>query len=219
MATVTEIISLNRSAKIRVKSYDGTYKNLATTTSRWIDLNDSYNRKQLNHHASIGQYLTINQAASSSNPSDRDLTVAQPYVAIKSLSKGSKVRVKGFRNSTEEYGFYDLGRLIKENPEDAVWINLGADDGNPDPNDGAYNRRQLNHHRSIGQYVQATNVNYVGIRALNRSVKIRVKDSSDNIVKLGTSGYVWINTGDRETLRLLNHHSAIGQWIVNEFND
>jgi hypothetical protein len=212
----TEIISLNRSAKIRVKTYTGEYRNLSTTTSRWIDLDDAYNRKRLNSHSSIGQWITIN--SNGGTPSEQDLTAASPYISVSALSISARVRVKGYRQNTEAYGLWDLGLLLKEDPSDRVWINLGADDGNDDPDDGRYNRQQLNHHRSIGQYVQSL-YDAVGIKALNRSARVRVKNSAGEIVELGTTGYTWINIDDRETLKLLNRHSSIGQWVANDFHD
>ena len=214
----TEIIALNRSAKIRVKTYDGTYKNLSTTTSRWIDLDDAYNRKRLNSHSSIGQYLTIESADGS--PTERDLTAVSPTISVRALSISARVRVKGFRNSDSVYGLYDLGLLLRTNPSDCVNINLGATvSGNDDPNDGLYNRTRLGDHRSIGQYVQSVNATTVGIRALNRSAGVRVKTSANAIVELDTASYSWIDLSDRQTLRLLNRHSSIGQWIANEFHN
>lgn len=210
---LTEVISLNRTARIRVKTYDGSYKNLSPEVSRWIDFDDAYNRKQLNHHSSIGQWIST--CSDTGTPSENTWF----GVAIRGLSVSARVRVKGWRDSTETYGLWDLGHVLRENPNDVIYINLGAYDGNNDPNDGRYNRIQLNHHRAIGQYVHSQVRDWAGLKALNRSVKVRVKDSNGNVSVLTTTGYTWLDLSDRAVLRSLNHHAAIGQWCVSEFWD
>lgn len=212
---LTEIISLNRSARIRVKTADGSYKNLSTKISRWVDLDEAYNRKNLNSHASIGQWLSTCSADESSDPQEKDWI----GVGVRGLHAGARVRVEGYLFSTDEYGLWDLGQLLSEDPSNGVWINLGSYDGNPDPNDGTYNRIQLNHHRAIGQYVQSQYTGSAGLKALNRSVKVRIKNSNGDLLTLGTSGYTWLDLTDLRVLESLNHHSAIGQWVVSEFWD
>ena len=220
MAAYIEIISLNRAAKIRVKNTSGAFVDLSFENSQWVNFDDPYNRKRLASHSSIGQYLTINSSTSDSHSGQsQDLTDDTPYVFVKALSKSSRVRVKGWRNNTESYGEWDLGLLLKEDVSDGVWINLGGDDGNDDPNDGLYNRKQLNHHRSIGQYIQALYSSFVGIRALNRTAKVLVDSDGTPTVATSSTGYTFVYINNRESLRRLNHHSSIAQYIVTDFYD
>lgn len=54
------------------------------------------------------------------------------------------------------------------------------------------------------------------IRALNRSAKVRVKNSSGNLVTLTVGTNTEVDIDDAVVQRQLNRHSAIGQWHMSE---
>lgn len=59
---------------------------------------------------------------------------------------------------------------------------------------------------------------YVALRALSRTVKIRVKDSSGSRVTLSNVNDTVVDLDDVEVRRALGHHSAIGQYVVSAAN-
>lgn len=60
---------------------------------------------------------------------------------------------------------------------------------------------------------------YVAIRALNRGVRIRVKNSAGNLVTLSNTTDTIVDLDDVAVRRQLGHHSSIGQYIVTAAND
>lgn len=205
MAQYVELISLNRNAKIRVKNSAGNYQQLLTTDSCWLRIDGTegaFNRKQLNHHSSIGQYLVV--GAGTSAGSSRNLLTTNVTVPLSGLNTAyngtnkSNVRVK------------DTGGNIVNLPvDDYVNVRVG---GNSDANRAIakYNRIQLNHHKSIGQWVHY----YCKLRALNRSVKVRYWDGDEYQTLSSTENSGWIDVNNEKTRRTLNHHSSIGQYLV-----
>ena len=206
MATHIELISLNRNAKIRVKNESGSYQQLSTTVGCWIDIDDVYNRKQLNHHGSIGQYLPIDYNSGGGNTPTNLLTTEKrvPLVGLNTAYNGtnkSNIRVKNVEGT-------DVSLLVDE----AIEVLVGGST-NDQRKIAAYNRRQLNHHRSIGQYTFGWGPSY---RALNRSVKVRLwnNDNEEYETLKSTENSNTFYPEDSElTRRTLNHHASIGQFI------
>lgn len=60
---------------------------------------------------------------------------------------------------------------------------------------------------------------YVALRALNRSAKVRIKNSAGTRVSLSTTVDTVVDLDDPDVRRQLGHHSAIGQYIVTAAND
>jgi hypothetical protein len=55
---------------------------------------------------------------------------------------------------------------------------------------------------------------YITVRALNRSAKVRVKNSSGATVVLSPTTDTTVDISDAAVLRQLGRHSAIGQYVV-----
>lgn len=213
MAQYVELISLNRNAKIRVKNSTGNYQQLSTTESCWLRIDGdgaegTFNRKQLNHHSSIGQYLVLD--GNTSPGTYRDLLVTDVSVYLLGLNTAyngtdkSNVRVKD-----------TSGEPVNLRVDQGTTVYVG---GSNDTNRAIarYNRKQLNHHTSIGQWVHA----YCKLRALNRSVKVRYWDGDEYKTLSSTENSPWINIGANEkTRKTLNQHSSIGQYIVVDWDD
>lgn len=58
----------------------------------------------------------------------------------------------------------------------------------------------------------------VAIRALNRGVRIRVKNTAGNLVTISNTADTLVDLDDVATRRALGHHSSIGQYIVTAAN-
>lgn len=213
MAQYVELISLNRNAKIRVKNSAGNYQQLSTTNSCWLRIDGdgadgTFNRKQLNHHSSIGQYLVL--SGNTTAGSSRNLLTTNVSVYLLGLNtayKGtnkSNVRVKN-----------TSGVPVNLRVDQGTTVRVG---GNNDANRAIarHNRQQLNHHKSIGQWAHA----YCKLRALNRSVKVRYWDGDEYKTLSSTENSPWIDIGANEkTRKTLNQHSSIGQYIVVDWDD
>ena len=102
--TYLGLISLHRSAKIRVKQYGGDFVNLHPTNVTWVNTTDPYNLKQLNHHTSVNQFLSIgqwNNLACGEEPPTTDLTTDPWWLPIRTLNDTARVRVKGWQYDPE----------------------------------------------------------------------------------------------------------------------
>ena len=191
--TYLGLISLHRSAKIRVKQYGGDLVNLHPTNVTWVNTVDDYNTTQLNHHSAVGQYLVIGQWSSidcGPNPPETDLTQDPWWIGLRTLNDTARIRVKGWQydpeTDTNSYGYHNL------RPDRTTTIYIGYvpydDDGayergQDDENDWQHNLRQLSHHNSIGQYVIADSGGWVAIQGLNDSAGVRTYDSNYNIFR------------------------------------
>jgi hypothetical protein len=60
---------------------------------------------------------------------------------------------------------------------------------------------------------------FVALRALSRTVKVRVKNSAGTTVTLSNTADTIVDLDDPVVRRALGHHSAIGQYIVTAAND
>jgi len=164
-------------------SDNGDFINLSPNIVQWIDVNDAYNVRALSHHDSIGQYLTIGSWEVGNEwfphvPPFVDLNFDNWYIIIQPLNREVSFRLFGWAHVTGEGFSYDFHDARADRP---VEVNLG------DP-DWLYNRKQLNKHRSIGQYIQGwaqwTDDARVGIKSISRSSKVRAFDVNGNYVQL-----------------------------------
>ena len=196
--TYLGLISLHRSSKVRVKNYEGDLVTLDPTNVTWISLIDDYNLAQLNHHASVGQFLAIGQWTDGIDcgivPPVTDLKTHAWWLPLRTLNDTAKVRVKGWQydseTSTNVYGFHNL------KPNVTTYIYIGYvpydEDGSyarglADENDWQYNLRQLGHHNSIGQYVVTDGGTAVNIQGLNDTSHVRVYDTYLNTLRTATT--------------------------------
>lgn len=58
MANIVNVRALTRSPKIRVKNSSGVLTTLSATVDTKVDLDEAYNRKSLNSHTAIGQWVS-----------------------------------------------------------------------------------------------------------------------------------------------------------------
>lgn len=201
--TYLGIISLHRSAKIRVKQYGGNKVNLHPTQVTWVNTEDDYNLAQLNHHSAVGQYLVIgqwNNLFCGPTPPVTDLENHAWWISVRTLNDTARIRVKGWQydpeTDTTKYGHHNL------KPNVNTWFYIGyvpydndasVDRGIEDEGDWKYNLRQLGHHESIGQYV-VSDGSWVNIQALNRNTKVRTYNSQNNTYRTASTNLNAVDT-------------------------
>ena len=147
---------------------------------QWIDVTDPVNATALNHHASIGQYLTIGNWQIGNDwfpevPPFVNLKTDDWWLSVTALNRSVKIKLWGWSDYLEAYGKYDI---TTTNP---TYIGIGT----TMEGEAIYNRKQLNRHSSIGQYIQAwAEKEYrVGIKSLNQSAKVGVRNHDNELVQ------------------------------------
>lgn len=194
--TYLGLISLHRSAKIRVKQYGGDFVNLHPTNVTWVNTTDPYNLKQLNHHTAVGQFLSIGQWSNvicGPTPPETDLSTDPWWIPVRTLNDTAKIRVKGWQVNDEDinvYGYHDL----KPDRNTTIYIGFvpydddgSYDRGIDDEDDWQYNLRQLGHHNAIGQYVITDGGSWTYVQGLNDTSHVRVYDDQWGVIKTATT--------------------------------
>jgi hypothetical protein len=185
---------------------------------QWIDVTDPVNATALNHHASIGQYLTIGNWQIGNDwfpqvPPMVNLKTDYWWLSVTALNRSVKIKLWGYSEYVGDYGKYDITTT------DPTYIAIGTTMG---LDEAVYNRKQLNRHSSIGQYIQAWgDVEFqVGIKSLNQSAKVRVRDYDGKLVqphsiqdRFNVTAFS-VNSGNRLVLTTEGSHNVkVGEYV------
>jgi hypothetical protein len=139
-----------------------------------------------NYFVDQGEYEPI---ADIYPPSTNQALGGNWWVAVRSLNRSVKIRVKGWQANDEDvssYGYHDL------KTDRATWIYIGYTPYNADydstrnledENDWKYNLDQLGRSSAVGQYIVYVwdDPQFIRIQSLNRSSKLRFFDSGFSI--------------------------------------